>query len=131
MLLYRAAMHAYQTANKADNMMEMGRKVLKLDPSQVSKTYMRCLNHLGANVLIQADANDGSWTGPDGSDTAEHWQPLSWMGSAWRAVSDPTVRFDYAVNRKRQRNAPRANGGGAVPVRRGNPDKALFPPGAA
>ena len=31
-LLYRAAMHSYQTANKADNMMEMGRKVLKLDP---------------------------------------------------------------------------------------------------
>jgi tetratricopeptide (TPR) repeat protein len=31
-LLYRSAMHSYQTANKADNMMEMGRKVLKLDP---------------------------------------------------------------------------------------------------
>jgi hypothetical protein len=66
--------------------------------ADVSKTYMRCLNHLGANVLIQADANDGSWTGPDGSDSAEHWQPLSWMASAWRAVSDPTVRFAYAVN---------------------------------
>ena len=32
LLLYRAGMHAYQTANKADNMMEMGRKVLKIDP---------------------------------------------------------------------------------------------------
>jgi tetratricopeptide (TPR) repeat protein len=31
-LLYRAAMHAYQSANKADEMMGMGRKVLKLDP---------------------------------------------------------------------------------------------------
>jgi len=31
-LLYRTAMHSYQTANKAENMMEMGRKVLKLDP---------------------------------------------------------------------------------------------------
>src|SRR5438094_6265841 len=31
-LLYRAAMHGYQTANKADQMMEMGRKVLKIDP---------------------------------------------------------------------------------------------------
>jgi len=31
-LLYRTAMHTYQTANKADQMMEMGRKVLKLDP---------------------------------------------------------------------------------------------------
>jgi hypothetical protein len=64
----------------------------------VTKTYMRCLDSLGANVVIQADANDGQWTGPDGSDRAEHWQPLSWMGSAWRAVSDPTVRFAYAVN---------------------------------
>jgi hypothetical protein len=64
----------------------------------VTKTYMNCLDHLGANVLIQAEANDGQWTGPDGSDTAEHWQPLSWMGSAWRAVTDPTVHFAYAVN---------------------------------
>jgi tetratricopeptide (TPR) repeat protein len=31
-LLYRTAMHSYQTVNKAENMMEMGRKVLKLDP---------------------------------------------------------------------------------------------------
>jgi hypothetical protein len=64
----------------------------------VAVTYMRCLDRLGANVLIQADANDGQWTGPDGSDTAESWQPLSWMGSAWRAVSDRTVHFAYAVN---------------------------------
>src|SRR5205085_9178301 len=35
---------------------------------------------------------------PDGSDSSEHWQPLSWMGSAWRAVSDPTVDFSYAIN---------------------------------
>jgi hypothetical protein len=66
--------------------------------ADVALTYMRCLDHLGANVLIQADANDGQWTGGDGSDTREHWQPLSWMGSAWRAVSDPTVHFAYAVN---------------------------------
>jgi hypothetical protein len=66
--------------------------------ADVTVSYMRCLSRLGANVLIQADANDGAWTGPDGSDTAEQWQPLSWMGSAWRAVSDPTVRFAYAVN---------------------------------
>jgi hypothetical protein len=64
----------------------------------VTKTYMRCLDRLGANVVIQADANDGAWTGADGSDTLEHWQALSWMGSAYRAVSDPTVHFTYAVN---------------------------------
>ena len=59
---------------------------------------MRCLDRLGANVLIQPDANDGQWTGADGSDAKEQWQPLSWMGSAWRAVTDPSVRFTYAVN---------------------------------
>ncbi len=64
----------------------------------VAVTYMRCLNQLGANVVIQADANDGMWTGPDGTDHAEKWQPMSWMGSAYRAVSDPSVRFAYAVN---------------------------------
>jgi hypothetical protein len=61
----------------------------------VAITYMRCLDRLGANVVIQADANDGQWTGADGK---EQWQPLSWMGSAYRAVTDPTVRFAYAVN---------------------------------
>jgi hypothetical protein len=61
----------------------------------VSVTYMRCLDRLGANVLIQADANDGQWTG---SDAMGEWQPLSWMGSAYRAVADPTVHFAYAVN---------------------------------
>jgi hypothetical protein len=61
----------------------------------VAVTYMRCLDRLGANVLIQADANDGQWTGADGN---EPWQPLSWMGSAYRAVSDPSVHFAYAVN---------------------------------
>lgn len=32
-LLYRDAMHAYQNANNADKMLDMGRKVLKLDPN--------------------------------------------------------------------------------------------------
>ncbi len=61
-------------------------------------TYMRCFNKLGANVLIQADANNAPWPAADGTDTAELWQPLAWMGSSWRAVSDPTVHFAYAVN---------------------------------
>jgi hypothetical protein len=61
----------------------------------VALTYMRCLDALGANVLIQADANDGAWTGTSGR---EPWQPLAWMGSAYRAVSDPSVHFAYAVN---------------------------------
>jgi hypothetical protein len=63
--------------------------------SDVAVTYMRCLDKLGANVVIQADANDGQWPGTDGM---ELWQPLSWMGSAYRAVTDPSVHFTYAVN---------------------------------
>src|SRR5450432_4173714 len=31
-LLYRTAMHSYQTSNNSEKMMDMGRKVLKIDP---------------------------------------------------------------------------------------------------
>jgi hypothetical protein len=57
---------------------------------------MRCLDRLGANVVLQDEANPGRWTGPD-ADPAEHWQPLSWMLSTYRTVSDPTVHFAYNV----------------------------------
>jgi hypothetical protein len=68
-----------------------------VDPcSDTSRYYMRCLNRLGANLVIQDEANPGSWTGPDGNNI-EKWQPLSWMGSTYRTVSDPSVRFDYNV----------------------------------
>jgi hypothetical protein len=74
---------------------EYGQPVPGHECDNVTITYMRCLDRLGANVVIQADANDGQWSGTDGM---ELWQPLSWMGSAYRAVTDPTVRFAYAVN---------------------------------
>lgn len=64
--------------------------------SNVAAFYMRCLNRLGANLVIQDEANPGRWTGADGS-SRERWQPLSWMLSTYRAVSDPSVRFDYNV----------------------------------
>ncbi len=41
-------------------------------------------------------ANPGSWSGPDGNGI-EQWQPLSWMGSTYRTVSDPSVHFAYNV----------------------------------
>jgi hypothetical protein len=67
------------------------------DPcSDVSQYYMRCLDKLGTNVVIQDEANPGQWTGPDG-DGIEQWQPLSWMESTWRAVVDPSVSFTYNV----------------------------------
>lgn len=64
--------------------------------SDTSLYYMRCLNRLGANLVLQDEANPGRWTGTDGSSN-EKWQPLSWMLSTYRTVSDPSVRFDYNV----------------------------------
>ena len=67
------------------------------DPcSDTSRYYMRCLDKLGANVVMQDEANPGRWTGEDG-DGIEKWQPLSWMTSTWRAAADPSVSFDYNV----------------------------------
>lgn len=68
-----------------------------VDPcSDTALYYMRCLDRLGANIVIQDEANPGRWTGPDGNGI-EQWQPLSWMASTYRTVSDPSVRFDYNV----------------------------------
>lgn len=65
-----------------------------VDPcSDTRLYYMRCLDKLGANVVIQDEANPGPWaaTQPGG------WQPLEWMGSSWRHVGDPSVDFAYNV----------------------------------
>jgi glycerophosphoryl diester phosphodiesterase len=62
--------------------------------ADVAVTYMRCLDRLGANVVMQDEANPGRWTGPSGEG---NWTPLEWMRSTWRAVADPDVDFDYNV----------------------------------
>ncbi len=65
-----------------------------IDPcSDTSKYYMYCLDELGANLIMQDEANPGRWATKPG----ETWQPLEWMSSTWRAVADPTVHFDYNV----------------------------------
>jgi len=64
-----------------------------VDPcSDTSLYYMRCLDRLGTNLVMQDEANPGPWVTPPG-----FWQPLDWMRSTWRAASDPTVNFDYNV----------------------------------
>jgi hypothetical protein len=63
--------------------------------ANLAVSYMACMSKLGVDTVIQAEANPGRWAGNGG---ANDWQPLDWMGSAWRAVADPTVRFRYAVN---------------------------------
>lgn len=73
---------------------EIGEPPPDVDPcSDTSLYYMRCMDKLGVNLVIQDEANPGRWaaTNPGG------WQPLEWMSSSWRHVADPTVDFDYNV----------------------------------
>ncbi len=61
--------------------------------ADIAVSYMRCLSHLGTNLVMQDEANPGEWATPPGT----YWQPLDWMGSTWRSVVDPGVRFTYNV----------------------------------
>jgi len=66
-----------------------------VDPcSDTSRYYMRCLDRLGANLVMQDEANPGRWAGQGGAGV---WQPLEWMTSTWRAAADPSVSFSYNV----------------------------------
>ena len=71
-----------------------------VDPcSDVARFYMRCLDRLGANLVMQDEANPGEWaayTAPDSPDRGA-WQTMSWMTSTWRATVEDSVRFDYNV----------------------------------
>ena len=62
--------------------------------ADIAVTYVRCLSALGTNVVIQDEANDAAWAGVGG---AGAWQPLEWMGSSWRDVTDAGVGIDYNV----------------------------------
>ncbi len=74
---------------------ELGLRPPALDPcSDLSTYYMPCLDRLGANLVMQDEANSGPWAGLGGQGA---WQPLEWMGSTWRSSADPTVSFDYNV----------------------------------
>lgn len=66
-----------------------------VDPcSDTARWYMRCLDRLGTNLVMQDEANPGRWAADAGSGV---WQPEEWLTSTWRAVTDPTVRFTYNV----------------------------------
>ncbi|HEV3000113.1 MAG TPA: glycerophosphodiester phosphodiesterase family protein [Solirubrobacteraceae bacterium] len=65
------------------------------DPcSDTARWYMRCLDRLGTNLVMQDEANPGRWAADAGSGT---WQPEEWLTSTWRAVTEPTVSFAYNV----------------------------------
>jgi hypothetical protein len=61
--------------------------------ADVRVSYMPCMDALGVDVVVQAEANPGRWAmvQPGG------WQPLEWMASTWRSVAEPTVKFRYNV----------------------------------
>ena len=61
--------------------------------ADTSKTYMACMDAQGVDLVVQDEANPGAWA----SYQAGGWQPLEWMSSTWRAVTDPTVHFRYNV----------------------------------
>lgn len=71
-----------------------GQRPAGLQPCKdVRISYMPCMDALGVDVVVQAEANPGRWAyyQPGG------WQPLEWMESTWRTVGDPSVRFRYNV----------------------------------
>jgi glycerophosphoryl diester phosphodiesterase len=73
---------------------EFGRRPAGLQPcADVRTTYMPCMDALGVDVVVQAEANPGRWAHyqPGG------WQPLEWMESTWRTVGEPTVKFRYNI----------------------------------
>lgn len=61
--------------------------------ADTSVSYMACLDAQHVDLVVQDEANPGAWA----TDQAGPWQPLEWMASTWRAVTDPTVHFRYNI----------------------------------
>ena len=73
---------------------DFGQRPADLQPCADARTsYMPCMNALGVEVVVQAEANPGRWA----ADAANGWQPLEWMNSTWRTVTEPSVHFRYNI----------------------------------
>jgi hypothetical protein len=71
-----------------------GERPAGFDPcADIPARYMPCMDALGVDVVIQAEANPGRWAAV----YAGGWQPLEWMNSTWRTVAEPTVGFRYNI----------------------------------
>jgi hypothetical protein len=72
-----------------------GQRPDDFDPcADTAVSFAACQDAQGVTLQIQADANPGRWAATTlGGD----WQPLEWMSSVWRSVTDPTVSFKYNV----------------------------------
>jgi len=73
---------------------DFGRKPADLQPCADTRiSFMSCMDALGVDVVVQAEANPGRWA----LEQAGGWQPLEWMDSTWRTVAEPGARFRYNV----------------------------------
>lgn len=73
---------------------EFGQRPAGFEPcADIPANYMPCMDALGVDVVIQAEANPGRWA----AHYAGGWQPLEWMNSTWRTVAEPTVGFRYNI----------------------------------
>jgi len=73
---------------------EFGARPAGFDPcADIRASYMPCMDALGVDVVVQAEANPGRWA----THQAGGWQPLEWMASTWRTVAEPTVGFRYNI----------------------------------
>jgi glycerophosphoryl diester phosphodiesterase len=73
---------------------DFGQRPSNLEPcADVRISYMPCMDALGVDVVVQAEANPGRWA----VEQAGGWQPLEWMESTWRSVSEPGVKFRYNI----------------------------------
>jgi glycerophosphoryl diester phosphodiesterase len=73
---------------------DFGQRPADLEPcADVRVSYMPCMDALGVDVVVQAEANPGRWV----VEQAGGWQALEWMASTWRTVAEPGVKFRYNV----------------------------------
>lgn len=73
---------------------DFGQRPANLEPcADVRVSYMTCMDSLGVDVVVQAEANPGRWA----ANVAQGWQPLGWMDSTWRTVAEPSVKFLYNI----------------------------------
>ncbi|ROH91677.1 hypothetical protein ED208_04630 [Stagnimonas aquatica] len=73
---------------------EFGQRPAGFEPcADIPASYMPCMDALGVDVVVQAEANPGRWA----AYYAGGWQPLEWMNSTWRTVAEPSVGFRYNI----------------------------------
>lgn len=70
-----------------------GRLGVAISLDAFTPEYLRRLDALGAEIVVQNDANDAPWAGPGGRGA---WQPQEWLDSVLGALQRayPNLRYD-------------------------------------